>query len=242
MKKYNIKHIYSNTYSPQENAIIERLNRTLKMIIYKFMTQYNITKITQNQLDKILENYNNSFHSTIKQKPIDVYNSQPQSLEIRAARKEMRYRHKKLIKENTQNFPPIVKGDYVRVSLNTSGDFRKNHTLKKYSYMKNWFYELFQVVGVSKPTNMSNSLYTLKDENGEKINRRFLRTQLQKVNKDEIIKELDEGEYVVDKVLDRRIRNGKVEYKIQWLNSPTNTWERPQASYKQAIQDWRSNK
>ena len=106
--------------------------------------------------------------------------------------------------------------------------------------MKNWYYELFQVVSVSKPRDRSNPLYTLKDENGERIKRKFLRTQLQKVNKDEIIKELDEGEYVVDKVLDRRVRNGRVEYKIQWLNSSVTTWEAYDASFREAVRDWRN--
>ena len=133
MEKYKIKHIFSNTYSPQENAIIERLNKSIKMMIYKFMSQYNITKINQKQLDKILENYNYSIHSTIKQRPIEVHNGQPDGLEVKVARKMIKDRHRGLIKENIQNFPPVVKGDWVRVSLDTSADFRKNHTLKKYS-------------------------------------------------------------------------------------------------------------
>ena len=79
------------------------------------------------------------------------------------------------------------------------------------------------------------------DKDGKNINKKFLRQDLLKINEDELIKKLPEGEFVVDKVLARRVRNGKVQYKIKWLNSDGDSWENYNTSYKDAIKIWRDN-
>ena len=52
-------------------VVAERLIRTLKTKIYKYMT--SLSKIVYiDKLDEIINEYNNTYHRTIKMKPIDV--------------------------------------------------------------------------------------------------------------------------------------------------------------------------
>ena len=56
----------------KENLLlIERFIRTLKNKIYKYMTSVS-KNVYINKLDDIVHKYNNTYHSTIKVKPIDV--------------------------------------------------------------------------------------------------------------------------------------------------------------------------
>ena len=53
-----------------KSVVAERFIRTLKSKIYKYMT--SISKSVYNKLDDIVDEYNNTYHTTIKMKPIDV--------------------------------------------------------------------------------------------------------------------------------------------------------------------------
>ncbi len=60
MKENGIEVIFSLTHA----QMVERLNRTIKELLYKFL-QSTGTKTITNVLPKIIQNYNNSYHSTI---------------------------------------------------------------------------------------------------------------------------------------------------------------------------------
>ena len=62
--------VYS-THNEGRSVIAERFIRTLKNKVYKYMT--SISKIVYiNKLDNIVNKYNNTYHSTIKMRPVDV--------------------------------------------------------------------------------------------------------------------------------------------------------------------------
>eukprot|EP01127_Copromyxa_protea_P020689 TRINITY_DN693_c0_g2_i3.p4 TRINITY_DN693_c0_g2~~TRINITY_DN693_c0_g2_i3.p4 ORF type:complete len:108 (+),score=8.96 TRINITY_DN693_c0_g2_i3:1844-2167(+) len=44
--EFGIKHLFSETYAPKQNAQIERFNKTLKAAIYRYLTHWNLTKLT----------------------------------------------------------------------------------------------------------------------------------------------------------------------------------------------------
>ena len=44
--------------------MIERFNKTIKSMIYKFMTQWNVGKIDDVALQKLVTNYHNTKHAT----------------------------------------------------------------------------------------------------------------------------------------------------------------------------------
>ena len=60
-----------STHNEGKSAIAERFIRTLKNEIYKYMTSISIN-VYIDKLDDIVHKYNNTYHSTIKIKPVDV--------------------------------------------------------------------------------------------------------------------------------------------------------------------------
>ena len=67
------KKCYRNAFNTYEgkSAIAERLNRASKNKIYKCMTSIS-KNIYMDKLDDIVNKYNNTYHSTIKMKPVHV--------------------------------------------------------------------------------------------------------------------------------------------------------------------------
>ena len=62
--------IYS-THNEGKSVVAERFNRALKNKIYRCMTSVS-NNVYINKLDDIVNKYNNSYHSTMKIKPVDV--------------------------------------------------------------------------------------------------------------------------------------------------------------------------
>ena len=61
-------------YSPNnegKSVVAERFIRTLKSKIYKYMTSIS-KKMYIDRLNAIVNKYNNTYHTTIRMKPIDV--------------------------------------------------------------------------------------------------------------------------------------------------------------------------
>ena len=79
--------------------VAERFIRTLKTKIYKYMTSIS-KNMYIDKLDDIVNEYNNTYHRTIKMKPVDV--------------KDNTYIDFK--KEVNDKDPKFKVGDYVRIS------------------------------------------------------------------------------------------------------------------------------
>ena len=60
-----------STHSEGKSVVAERFIRNLKNKIYKYMTSVS-KNIYVNILDYIVNKYNNTYHSTIRIKPVDV--------------------------------------------------------------------------------------------------------------------------------------------------------------------------
>ena len=82
-----------------KSVAAERFIRTLKNKIYKYMTSIS-KNVYINKLDDIVDEYNNTYHRTIKMKPIDV--------------KDNTYIDFK--KEVNDKDPKFKVGDHVRIS------------------------------------------------------------------------------------------------------------------------------
>ena len=63
-----------STNNEGKSAVAERFIRTLKSKIYKYITSIS-KNVYINKLDDIVDEYNNTYHTTIKMKPIDVKNN-----------------------------------------------------------------------------------------------------------------------------------------------------------------------
>ena len=58
-------------YNEGKSVVAERFIKTLKSKIYKYMTSIS-KNVCIDKLDDIVDEYNNTYHTTIKMKPIDV--------------------------------------------------------------------------------------------------------------------------------------------------------------------------
>lgn len=169
MKIYKINHY--NTFSETKAAIVERVNRTLKMWMWKefnFRGKYRWIDFLQELINK----YNNTKHRTIGMKPIDVNYSNEKIL------LETKYNRIKITNLKTK----FKLDDYVRMSK-IRGIFDKK-------YMSNWSTEIFKIkkVQYTEPTT-----YILEDYEGNEIEGGFYNYQLQKVKYPDV--------YLVEKIL-----------------------------------------
>ena len=58
-------------HNKRKSVVAERFIRTLKTKIYKYMTSIS-KNVYIDKLDDIVNEYNNTYHRTIKMKPVDV--------------------------------------------------------------------------------------------------------------------------------------------------------------------------
>ena len=86
-------------YNEGKSVVAERFIRTLKTKIYKYMTSIS-KNVYIDKLDDIVNEYNNTYHRTIKLKPVDV--------------KDNTYID--FNKEVNDKDPKCKVGDYVRIS------------------------------------------------------------------------------------------------------------------------------
>jgi hypothetical protein len=200
LDKYNVQ--YLSTESPDIKAsVAERFNRTLKSKLWKHFT----TKKTFCFLDclqDIVSSYNNSFHSSIKRRPVDV--SQSNETEVRrvlyGGPVQLRARSPVKFQFNI--------GDTVRIAK-YKGVFEKG-------YLPNFTEEVFTIknrIGSQPPT------YKIEDFGKEEISGVFYEPELVKVVKTDEI-------YKIETVLKKRKRKGQTELLVKWLGYPDkfNQW------------------
>ena len=60
-----------STHNERKFVVAEKSVRTLKNKIYKYITSIS-KNVYIHKLDDIVNKYNNTYHSTIKMKPVDV--------------------------------------------------------------------------------------------------------------------------------------------------------------------------
>jgi hypothetical protein len=75
----DIKIWYSNPEQDNKNAFVERLHRTLRNMILKYEVANDKSYI--NDLHNLIDNYNNTYHSTIQANPIDIWNGNTKPLQ-----------------------------------------------------------------------------------------------------------------------------------------------------------------
>ena len=157
-------------------SICERFNRTILNKIYKNFTLNNNT-VWIKDLNKLVKEYNNSYHRTIKMKPIDASKKSNENI----VRKNYNF-------EITNKKQKFSIGDKVRVPL-LKNTFEKGYT-------SNWSEQIY-VIDDIKTSNVH--YYYLKDLNGEKLDGTFCQEELLKTN----MKENDL--YIIEKIIKKLI-------------------------------------
>ena len=141
-----------STYNEGKSVVIERSIRTLKNKLYKHMTATG-KNVYYDVLNDAVNKYNNTKHSTIKIKPIDVGDN-----------------NKRVhIDEHNEKDSRFKVGDRVRIS-------RYKNIFAK-GYTPNWSKEIFIVDKINDTVPYT---YNLKDLNDEEIIGSFYDKELQK--------------------------------------------------------------
>ena len=109
-----------STHNEGKSVVAERFIKTLKSKIYKYMTSIS-KNVYIDKLDDIVDEYNNTYHTTIKMKPIDV--------------KDNTYIN--AYKEINNKDPKFKVGNRVRIS--------KYKNIFAKGYMPNWSEEVFVI-------------------------------------------------------------------------------------------------
>ena len=146
-----------STNNEGKSVVAERFIRTLKTKIYKYMTVISKNGYID-KLDDIVKEYNNTYHTSIKMKPVDV--------------KDNTYIDVK--RETNDKNPKFKVGDHVRIS--------KYKNIFAKGYTPNWSEEFFVV---SKIKNTVPWRYVINDLNGEEIIGTFYEIELQKTDQKE---------------------------------------------------------
>ena len=116
--------VYS-THNEGKSVIFERFIKTLKNKIYKHMTTV-VKNVYFDDLDDIVDKYNNTYHSLIKMKPKDVTDSS----------------FVKYSQESNEKDPKFKTGNHVRIS--------KYKNIFAKGYTPNWSEEIFVVKKIKK--------------------------------------------------------------------------------------------
>lgn len=179
-EKFQINHY--NTFSCKKAAIVERVIRTLKERLFQYFSLNGSYKWLD-ILEQIIFDYNNTKHSKINMKPMQVTKN-----------------NEKQILNTSYNFLKSVTaprkfdvGDLVRIS-------KAKHVFQK-GYIPNWTTELFKIVKI----NITNpQTYLFEDLQKQPISGAFYAEELQKTSQPDI--------YLVEKILRKRARKVYVKW------------------------------
>ena len=115
-------------------------------------------KVYIDKLDDIVDEYNNTYHRTIKMKPLDVKDNT----------------YITIGNEVNDKDPKFKVGDHVRIS--------KYKNIFAKGYTPNWLEEIFAIKEIENTVSWT---HVINDLNGEEITGTFYEKELQKTNEEE---------------------------------------------------------
>ena len=144
-------------YNEEKSVVAVRFIRTLKTKIYKYMTSIS-KNVYIDKLDDTVNEYNNTYHRTIKMKPIDVKDNTYIDFEKEVNDKGSKFKF----------------GGHLRIS--------KYKNIFAKGYTPNWCEDVFVN---KKVKNTIPWTYVMNDINGKEIICTFYEKELQKTNQQE---------------------------------------------------------
>ena len=146
-----------SAHNEGKSVVAERFIRTIKSKTYKCMTSTS-KNVYINKSDDIVNENNNTYHTTIKMKPIDVKDNTCINTDKEINNKDSKFKV----------------GDHVRIP--------KYKNIFPKEYMPNWSEEIFVI---KKVENTFPWTYVIDDLNGEEIIGSFYEKELQKTSQEE---------------------------------------------------------
>lgn len=202
LKEQQIKLVHPN--SELKAAIVERFNRTLQNLIYKYKTE-NQTHRFVDVLDNLMCAYNTRGHRTLKYMSPEDAEMEENQKKVFAAHNE---RYSKI--EEKRKTPKYSVGQKVRIKT-LEGRFARG-------YNQTFSLEQFEIVQVK--TNMPIPMYIVKSLNdGEIVHGGFYAEELQPIDTSDNV-------FKIEKVLRKRRLNGKVKLFVKWqgFGENHNSW------------------
>ena len=184
--------IYS-TENEEKSSIVERWIRTMKEKMWKYFTDNN-TYNYMNVLPELVEDYNNTVHSSIKMTPIDA-SKKKNELTVWRNLYPDRFKINKLT-------PKFSVGDEVRIT-------KKKKVFEK-GYTTRWTEEIFTIKEIQ---NTNPIIYKLEDLEGEEIKGIFYESELQKT---------EQQIYRIEKIIKKE--KGKSLVKWKGYSDKFNSW------------------
>ena len=166
--------LYS-TENEEKSSIVERWIRTMKEKMWKYFTDNN-TYTYINILPDLVEDYNNTVHSSTKLTPVEASKKKNELIVWRNL-----YPDRLKIQPIT---PKFSVGDEVRISKNKK-TFEKGYTTR-------WTEEIFTI---TKIQNTNPITYKIADLQGEEIDGTFYEPELQKT---------EQQVFRIEKVIEKR--------------------------------------
>ena len=175
--------IYS-TENEEKSSIVERWIRTMKEKMWKYFTDNNTNRYID-ILPKLVEDYNNTVHSSTKFTPVEASKKKNELTVWRNL-----YPDRLKINDIT---PKFSVGDEVRISKKKK-TFEKGNTTR-------WTEEIFTI---TKIQNTNPITYKIADFQGEEIDGTFYEPELQKT---------EQQVFRIEKVIEKRKNKSLVKWK-----------------------------
>ena len=186
--------LYS-TENEEKSSVVERWNRTIKNKMWKqFTVQGNAQYL--DFLTKILKQYNNTKHSSIKMTPTEASNKKNEGVVYFNLYGDM---------ETSKQKPKFKIGDKVRISKYKRKVFDKG-------YEPNWTEEVFIIHNIPHTNPIT---YKIKDLNNEEIKESFYEPELLKAKQDV---------FRIDKVFRRDYKQKLALLKWKGHSTDFNSW------------------
>ena len=194
--------LYSVSSREIKASLAERLIRTIKGKIYRYMSHNNTRKYID-ILSDVMESYNHSVHSSLghNQTPHQVhFISNPDVI-----RRQFQHMYKYPKRLNNRIISNLDVGQYVRIA-----DEQRNYVFRRGYTVQNTV-EIFRIRKVD--TSQKPTVYLLDDLQGEPIKGIFYREELIPTNL---------PEYFHIDVIKTKTVQGRKKYFVRWLGYPEN--------------------
>ena len=146
-----------STHDEGKSVVAERFIRTLKNKVYKHV-KANSENVYFNILNDIVDEYNNTYHETLKVKPIDVKSDS----------------FAEYNEESNEKDPKFKVGDHVRIS--------KYQNIFAKGYTPDWSEEIFVIKQINSTVPWT---CVISDLNGKETTGSLYDKELQKTNQKE---------------------------------------------------------
>ena len=154
-KDRDVRRIYSDSYTPQSNGGVERVNYTMKKLLFSLLTQKK-SKRWIDILGDVVNNYNSSIHSTTEETPQSIENDDANNKKV-----NLRIRAKRVQQPDLHN---LKVGDAVRISKIVESTTRKNLIFRS-AYNENWSRDIYYISKIIQSRkNTTQSRFQVEDK------------------------------------------------------------------------------